>query len=272
MKSEKATIYNPMKIPGRLKYYRYRLSRSYLGIALKRVYLFSTGLFTMLQTKLLSFFASPKQLTKATKNVSSQAARKPPFLVLYSLGNPGLKYLLTRHNMGHIVLNKLREIYGFTLWTADRAYRRSLVSTPGPSTEADSLSMMMFKSETYMNVSGKDLMLNFKSLAKTKPDFEPVLVVVTDELSLPVGKAKLRQRNASPRGHNGLKSIKSALPAGESYLNISVGIGRPESRDPDVVADYVLGKIPQDELEIVDEKVVPIVRRLVEEMLKGKHI
>jgi len=72
------------------------------------------------------------------------------------------------------------------------------------------------------------------------------LVVVHDELECKLGDVKIKKGDASPKGHNGLKSIKEQL-RGEEWWRIGVGIGRPESRDPDVVAGFVLRKMSSAE-------------------------
>lgn len=72
------------------------------------------------------------------------------------------------------------------------------------------------------------------------------LVVVHDELELGMGEVKVRDGAASAKGHNGLKDIARYMK-GQKYMRIAVGIGRPESREPDVVAAYVLKKMSGNE-------------------------
>lgn len=93
-----------------------------------------------------------------------------------------------------------------------------------------------------MNVSGVGVAAAWKQFVKDSRDEGARLVVVHDELELKPGEVKLRKGEASPKGHNGLKSIKDHL-RGQEWWRIGVGIGRPESRDPSVVAGFVLRKM-----------------------------
>lgn len=87
------------------------------------------------------------------------------------------------------------------------------------------------------------------------------LVVVHDELESKVGEVKVKKGTASAKGHNGLKSINEKL-RGTEYTRIAVGIGRPESREPDAVASYVLRKMNAGERA----KIEGAVGRVVEEL------
>jgi PTH1 family peptidyl-tRNA hydrolase len=93
-----------------------------------------------------------------------------------------------------------------------------------------------------MNVSGAGVSAAWRQFQRESRGEETKLVVVHDEMELPVGEIKVRDGNASAKGHNGLKDIAKCLP-GQKYKRIGVGIGRPESRDPNVVAGYVLRKM-----------------------------
>jgi PTH1 family peptidyl-tRNA hydrolase len=93
-----------------------------------------------------------------------------------------------------------------------------------------------------MNVSGVGVAAAWRQFVKESRGEQTKLVVVHDELELPLGQVKVRSGLASAKGHNGLKSIKQMLPD-VAYTRIGVGIGRPESREPAVVAGYVLRKM-----------------------------
>lgn len=107
-----------------------------------------------------------------------------------------------------------------------------------------------------MNVSGAGVAAAWRQFAKeNKGVGEDVrLVVVHDELESKVGEVKVKRGTASAKGHNGLKSIKEKLK-GTEYMRIGVGIGRPEGREPDVVAEYVLRKISAVERVKIEEAV-----------------
>jgi PTH1 family peptidyl-tRNA hydrolase len=94
-----------------------------------------------------------------------------------------------------------------------------------------------------MNISGVSLAAAWRQFQRdVGPGESTRLVVIHDELELPLGAVKIKNGDASPKGHNGLKSIKEQL-RGVEYTRIGVGIGRPQSREPNVVANYVLRKM-----------------------------
>jgi PTH1 family peptidyl-tRNA hydrolase len=102
-----------------------------------------------------------------------------------------------------------------------------------------------------MNISGVGVAAAWRQFVKDVRGEEAKLVVVHDELELGLGQVKVKSGTASPKGHNGLKSIREILK-GVEYTRIGVGIGRPESRDPDVVAGYVLRKMSAAEMAKVE--------------------
>lgn len=122
-----------------------------------------------------------------------------------------------------------------------------------------------------MNVSGAGVKKAYAAwLAelrrRTSPSQEGRLVVVHDELESALGKVSVRESGASARGHNGLKSCQQQL-GGVKWWRVGVGIGRPESRDPNVVSRYVLGKMQERErsgLERAAPGVVDALRSIAE--------
>lgn len=117
-----------------------------------------------------------------------------------------------------------------------------------------------------MNVSGVGVAAAWRQFQKEGRGEGARLVVVHDELELAPGQVKVKSGSASAKGHNGLKSINGLLK-GTEYTRIGVGIGRPESREPDVVAGYVLRKMSAQErgkLEGCVGKVEMELRRLRE--------
>lgn len=117
-----------------------------------------------------------------------------------------------------------------------------------------------------MNVSGVPIAAAWRTFQSThsNSDMAPALIVLHDELELPIGTIKVRPGSASPKGHNGLKSIREKMP-NVDYTRIGIGIGRPESREPNVVANYVLRKMLPGErakIEAVAGKVEGELRRL----------
>ncbi|MFH5824422.1 aminoacyl-tRNA hydrolase [Georgenia sp. AZ-5] len=161
-----------------------------------------------------------------------------PWLVV-GLGNPGPQYAGNRHNVGQMVLDVLaRRMNGS--FTAHKARAQVLDGrlgilpggAPGPR-------VILAKPGSYMNVSGGPV----GALAKFYGIEADELLVIHDELDLPADTLRLKL-GGGEGGHNGLKSISSAIGT-KDYLRLRVGIGRPPGRmDP---ADYVLRDFPPSE-------------------------
>lgn len=154
-------------------------------------------------------------------------------LLVCSIGNPG-QYIGTLHSAGHTVLSTLASALSYPSFQKSRTYGNGLVSSGSE--------IILWQSSSLMNVSGAGVAAAWRQFVKESRGENARLVVVHDELELPLGQVKIRSGLASPKGHNGLKSIKQTLPRVD-YTRIGVGIGRPESREPDVVAGYVLRKM-----------------------------
>jgi peptidyl-tRNA hydrolase, PTH1 family len=113
-----------------------------------------------------------------------------------------------------------------------------------------------------MNVSGAAVASAWKTFLSSSPHGEqPRLVVLHDELESPLGTLRVRPGSLSPKGHNGLKSIRDKMP-GVQYTRIGIGIGRPEGRSPEVVAGYVLRKMTGQERGRIEGAVGGVVREL----------
>jgi PTH1 family peptidyl-tRNA hydrolase len=112
-----------------------------------------------------------------------------------------------------------------------------------------------WQSPSHMNTSGPAVNKAWNAFQK---DLSPeerrdaVLVVVHDELELPLGKVKVKT-GGTHRGHNGLRSCHEAIGK-DKYTRLAIGIDRPESRDPQDVANYVLRKIGRQEKEVLEGK------------------
>lgn len=203
-------------------------------------------------------------------------------LLVCSIGNPGPTYANTLHSAGHIVTSYIagRKSYqpftkglsGLVARPDNTTFSLSLVSgytkTQGGPPEDD---WTFWQSLSLMNVSGVGVKKAYAAwLAelrrRTSPGQEGRLVVVHDELESALGKVSVRESGASARGHNGLKSCQQQL-GGVKWWRVGVGIGRPESRDPNVVSRYVLGKMQQRErsgLERAAPGVVDALRSIAE--------
>jgi PTH1 family peptidyl-tRNA hydrolase len=146
--------------------------------------------------------------------------------IVVGLGNPGARYEKTRHNIGWLVLDRLADRVG-----ADgRAKAKDAAATVRGRLGRDEL--ILVKPMTYMNLSGLAVR---KALARERAPLEDLLVVV-DDMDLPFGRLRLRERG-SAGGHNGLRSIIGEMGT-EGFARLRVGIGKP---DRSGAIDHVLG-------------------------------
>ena len=148
--------------------------------------------------------------------------------LVVGLGNPGARYESTRHNMGFLALDRLAEReklrfnkLRFKAWTAEWKLGEDKV--------------LVMKPQTYMNLSGESVGAAAR-FYKIPADH---ILVVSDDISLPVGKLRLRSAG-SAGGHNGLKNIIQHLGT-DRFPRIKVGVGAPGQAGYDVV-DWVIGR------------------------------
>lgn len=114
-----------------------------------------------------------------------------------------------------------------------------------------------------MNISGTGVNSAWTTFQResSSSSSECKLIVIHDELELAPGKINIKPGSNSPKGHNGLKSIRDSL-RGQPYTRIGIGIGRPDSRDANVVAGYVLRKMSAEE----KRKIEGCVGKVMEEL------
>jgi len=156
------------------------------------------------------------------------------------LGNPGERYRLTRHNVGFRVIDLLADRWGLTGAGRVRDGSARLEVERGDPSER----VLLVKPLKYMNLSGGPLKA---AIRQTEIDPTSDLLVVTDDVDLPLGRLRLR-REGSAGGHNGLRDIIAALGTNE-FSRLRVGIGRPGGSR--VTLDHVLATFKPDEQEIV---------------------
>jgi peptidyl-tRNA hydrolase, PTH1 family len=159
---------------------------------------------------------------------------KADWLVV-GLGNPGDRYARTRHNVGFEVAKLFAERQGL-----------SKFKNKYGGLYADGNRVAVLLPQTYMNESGTSVGPARGALGL---DLDHVLVV-HDEIDLPYGKVEIRT-GGGLAGHNGLKSVKRGLGSGE-FGRIRVGVGRPDSTDPEVVSRYVLGRFDEDPRALIE--------------------
>lgn len=160
--------------------------------------------------------------------------------VIIGLGNPGKKYEDTRHNAGFMAIDKISEKWAIPV--QQNKFRAHVGEG-----RLNGEKVLLVKPQTYMNLSGESVaeILKFYKLV---PD---ELVVIYDDLDLPTGQLRLREKG-SAGGHNGIKSMIQHLGT-QDFKRIKVGIGRPEPGRS--VSDYVLQSFPAAERALIDEAV-----------------
>ncbi|ATZ54497.1 Bcpth1 [Botrytis cinerea B05.10] len=178
----------------------------------------------------------------------------PTRLLICSIGNPA-PYTNTLHSAGHTILTLLAPALSHPPFQKSRSHGNGLLS-PG-------FTYTLWKSSSLMNVSGVGVTSAWTSFQREASSADCKLVVIHDELELPAGRINVKPGSNSPKGHNGLKSIRDTL-RGQPYTRIGVGIGRPESRDAGVVANYVLRKMSAEE----KRKIEGCVGKVLEELAR----
>ena len=147
-------------------------------------------------------------------------------LLVVGLGNPGREYATTRHNVGFMVADELARRHGGS-W-------RSKFSGEVADVRLDGARLALLKPQTFMNDSGRSAAAAAK-FYKVEPED---LLAVHDEVDLDLGRMQARL-GGGLAGHNGLRSIASALKTPE-FLRLRIGVGRPERGDRRPVSDWVL--------------------------------
>jgi PTH1 family peptidyl-tRNA hydrolase len=159
-------------------------------------------------------------------------------IVLMGLGNPGSKYLMTRHNVGFLFLDILAQDLKAD-WDQNSAFAKKTKSH-STSLEFEKKNLLALKPQTYMNLSGQTLEGLFLKEPKLK---ERSLVVIHDEVDIPFGQMRVKF-GGGDAGHNGLKDLRRALGHGD-YFRLRIGVGRPAGAMS--VADYVLQNFSTEE-------------------------
>ncbi|HZQ09580.1 MAG TPA: aminoacyl-tRNA hydrolase [Anaerolineae bacterium] len=159
-----------------------------------------------------------------------------PMNLIVGLGNPGLKYARNRHNVGFMVLDRLAR--------AEHAeFQRQRFNAKLTEIKLDGKRVLLAKPQTFMNLSGTAVakLAGFYQLPHSS------LLIVYDDLDLPLGRLRLRAEGSSG-GHHGMESIINAL--GSDIPRLRIGIGRP---DPEHDVGHVLGNFHDDEQVLLDD-------------------
>lgn len=151
------------------------------------------------------------------------------------LGNPGPRYEMTRHNAGFMAADAMAKEKNVNI---NKARFKALTATCDIGGE----SVLLMKPQTFMNLSG-DAVSQAVKFYKIPPEH---VIVVSDEISLPIGKLRIRTKG-SAGGHNGLKDIIAKLGT-DAFPRIRIGVGAPPHPDYDM-ADWVLSSFKNQDAE-----------------------
>lgn len=182
--------------------------------------------------------------------------------IIIGLGNPGEKYLGTRHNLGFETLDyflKKYESVDESNWQTDKK-SKSLIKKIKIKKDR----ILIAKPQTFMNNSGEAVSL-LASYYKVKPHD---LVIIHDELDLPLGKIQIRFGGGTA-GHNGLESIIESLGT-DKFIRIRMGVGKPlrvdgkrfDIKSPRTIDNYVLQSFSEGELHEVKNMIKHVQKNL----------
>jgi len=176
--------------------------------------------------------------------------------LIIGLGNPGIRYRYTRHNIGFLVLKEIADRCGVDLKqkSFNALWNRGKITGKN---------VLLAMPQTYMNLSGDAAV---KLLAYFKVDVSN-LIVIHDDLDLPFGTIRLKS-GGGDAGHKGLKSLISSLGSAD-FMRVRMGIGKPS--DKFRVEDYVLERFKPEELDVLRESIHLATEATHEIMKSGMH-
>lgn len=174
--------------------------------------------------------------------------------LIVGLGNPGAAYAHTRHNVGFDVVDELARRMGSNF---RRSWRFPVETAEGT---LGNERVVLVKARTFMNRSGEAI----APLVRKKGVKPADVLVIVDDLDLPVGRLRLRTAGSSG-GHNGLKSLIEHLGA-EDFPRVRIGIGHSDQRD---TVEHVLGRFAPDEQPLVKEAMARAADAVVAALEKG---
>jgi PTH1 family peptidyl-tRNA hydrolase len=163
--------------------------------------------------------------------------------LIVGLGNPGKVYAHNRHNAGFRCLNYFARHHSIRF---DRKQCRAKIAV------GEAGGLLLAKPQTFVNISGEVV----GCLVDKHNILLSDLLVICDDLDLPTGKVRIRQKGGSG-GHKGMRSIISALGS-EDFARIRVGIGRPAQDDEDSIVNYVLGNFSPQEEKVIMSAIITV--------------
>jgi len=174
--------------------------------------------------------------------------------LIVGLGNPEQEYSNTRHNMGFDTVNKLAKQYEIEI---NKIKFKGVYGTGNIEGEK----VIILKPQTYMNLSGESI--------KEAIDFYKIegknIIIIYDDIDIKPGIIKVR-KTGGPGTHNGMKSVIQNIQMKE-FPRVRVGIGMPEHKND--LINYVIGKIPKEEIEILDKSTTKAKEAVIEIIKNG---
>jgi len=158
-------------------------------------------------------------------------------ILIFGLGNIGEKYHATRHNIGFSVLDSLAEKKGLRFESGRFAAIAKF--------QASGSTVYLIKPNTFMNLSGDAVLHWMKSTGASNDQ----ILVVTDDLSLPFGKIRIRSKGSSG-GHNGLSDVELKIKS-QDYPRMRMGVGSGFEKGKQI--DYVLGRFTVEEQPLLQD-------------------
>lgn len=166
--------------------------------------------------------------------------------VFAGLGNPGVRYDSTRHNIGFEVIDQFARAHGISV----RKVKHKALLGEG---RVNGVPVVLVKPQTYMNLSGESLqsVMNFYKIPVTN------LVVIYDDIDLDTGVMRIRQQGGAGT-HNGMRSILAHLGT-QNFPRVRMGVGKPTQGE---LADYVLGRFRPEEIRLMEKAILTAVEAL----------
>lgn len=173
--------------------------------------------------------------------------------LIVGLGNPENEYANTRHNMGFDTINEIAKKNNITVVKNKFKGLYEICNIEGKK-------VILLKPQTYMNLSGESIreVMNFYNIKLEE------LIVIYDDIDIEKGKIKIRKKGTAG-SHNGMKSVVQELNSTD-FARIRVGIGKPQYNGD--MINYVIGPIPKEEQELLQQGVKQAAEAL-EEILKN---
>jgi PTH1 family peptidyl-tRNA hydrolase len=174
---------------------------------------------------------------------------------IIGLGNPGIKYKKTRHNVGFMVIDELAKKWNIKLDKGKGPYKFK-------KTEVDRKDVLLVRPTTFVNKSG----IAVETVCNKYQIHLSNLLILCDDFNLPLGKLRLRKKGSNG-GHNGLASIIQSLET-QLFPRLRFGIGLPKQID---TVDYVLSPFHSSEIETVEVMIEKGVQAVTDFISQGVH-